>query len=247
MSKAVKEAKSFFKKTVQAEMESDFVEGFQITSPIKTPSIAIPINVQLSEKEFSSIQKILVDDYMPGNLSEQSVSKDLDDLTNITKQIKSISAQSVLLHGERIKQAQQILSKYRDGAFTKWLETTYGNRQTPYSMLRYYEFYQEASYEEQKLIEEVPKKCVYLLASKDGDQAKKMELIKQYGKTPQSDFILIIQETFPMQEKDKRKPVTKTTVESMCKLCKKLESRSKYITDDDRADIQKLIDRLQKL
>ena len=177
MPKTVDNARSFFKKSVQSD--SEFKEGFESKSLINTPSIAIPITIDLTEKEKLFIQKILVEDYMPGSIPESLVPQHVEQLTNISKQIKSISAQSVLLHGERIKQAQDLLANYREGAFTKWLMSTYGNRQTPYSMLRYYEFYQNAPAGSRTLIESAPKKCIYMLASRDGDEAKKLELIQE--------------------------------------------------------------------
>lgn len=245
MSKTVLEARSFFKNSVQ--VESEFKEGFESVGSIAIPTIAIPITIDLSEVEKQTIQKILVDDYQPGTISENLVLEHIERLSNITKQIKSISAQSVLLHGERIKQAQELLSNYREGAFTKWLMSTYGNRQTPYSMLRYYEFYQSAPKETQSMIESAPKKAVYLLASREGDKSKKLELIQKHGTSKQSDLLLLIQSTFPIDETDKRKPLNTSTIESMSKLCLKLESRAKYLSDDDRIDIGKLIQRLQKL
>lgn len=245
MSKAVQEARSFFKKATQSNNE--FTEGFEVLSHVQIPSIPIQLSIELSDQEKISIQQILVDDYMPGTISEDVVSQHIEQLTSITKQIKCIAAQSILLHGERIKQAQELLANYREGAFTKWLMNTYGNRQTPYSMLRYYEFYQRSPKEFRSIIESTPKKCVYLLASRDGDHIKKLELIKEHGKSPQSDLLLLIQTTFPTNESDKRRPLNVSTIESMGKLCKKLESRSKYITEKDRQEIRKLIDRLQKL
>src|ERR1700677_3684402 len=73
---------------------------------------------------------------MPLNDQEK---EDLEALTAITSEVKAITNQAVILHGERIKRAQEILKKYRDGAFTAWLFATYGNRQTPYNFLQYYE------------------------------------------------------------------------------------------------------------
>jgi hypothetical protein len=245
MSKTVQEARSFFKKTIQTDNE--FTEGFEVSSPIQIPTIAIPVTIDLTEQEKRAIQKILVEDYQPGRIPESQVSQHIEQLTNITKQIKSISAQSVLLHGERIKQAQDLLSNYREGAFTRWLMSTYGNRQTPYSMLRYYEFYQSAPKEARKMIESAPKKAVYLLASREGDKNKKFKLIQEHGTSSQSDLLLLIQSTFPTEETDGRKPLNTSTIESIGKLCLKLESRSKYLTEDDRIDIEKLIQRLQKL
>jgi Uncharacterised protein family (UPF0137) len=245
MSNAIKEARSFFKKAIQPE--NDFTEGFEAKSLIPIPTIAIPVTIELTEQEKNVIQKILVDEYQPGTIHESQVERNIQQLTDITKQIKSIAAQSVLLHGERIKQAQELLSNYREGAFTKWLMSTYKNRQTPYSMLRYYEFYQSAPKETRLMIESAPKKCVYLLASREGNQSKKFDLIKEHGKSTQSDLLILIQTAFPIQESDKRKPLNTLTIESMSKLCKKLEIRCKYISEEDRMDIQKLIDRLQRL
>jgi len=245
MSKTVKEARSFFKKTVQTD--SEFTEGFESKSPIQTPTINIPISIELTEQEKLAIQKILVDDYQPGKIQESQVTKHVEQLTNITKQIKSISAQSILLHGERIKQAQDLLADYKEGAFTKWLMSTYGNRQTPYSMLRYYEFYQSAPKEARSMIESAPKKAVYLLASRDGDKSKKLKLIQEYGSSSQAELLLLIQTAFPTKETDRRKPLNATTIEAMGKLCLKLESRSKHLSEDDRACIEKLVHRLQKL
>ena len=39
------------------------------------------------------------------------------------------------------KERKTILKNYRDGAFSAWLIATYGNRQTPYNFLQYYELY----------------------------------------------------------------------------------------------------------
>ncbi len=244
MSKAVKGAESFFKKAIQTE--PGFKEGFE-KSLIQTPTIAIPLTIELTDQEKRNIQKILIDDYKPGVITENQVENHVAQLTEITKQIKSISAQSVLLHGERIKQAQHLLKDYREGAFTKWLMSTYGNRQTPYSMLRYYEFYQSAPRETRTLIESAPKKAVYLLAARDGDKEKKIAFIQKYSDSKQSDLLLLIQEAFPIVQTDKRKPLIAATITSMNSFCLKLEKRSEHISEDDRMHINKLIERLKKL
>lgn len=245
MSKTAQNARSFLKNA--AKSDSEFVESFESVSSIQVPAIAIPINVKLTEQEKSHIQKILVDDYQPGTIKESLVALHVEELTNITQQIKSIAAQSVLLHGERIQQAHKLLANYREGAFTKWLMATYGNRQTPYSMLRYYEFVQRAPKESRALIEAAPKKGVYLLASREGDEKLKLDIIKTHGNKPQAQFLQEIQMAFPTMETSKRKPLMASTIESMGKLCLKLEARSQYLSDDDRLDIKKLIQRLQKL
>ncbi len=46
----------------------------------------------------------------------------LSSFDSITSEVKAINNQAIILHGERIKKAQEILKNYRDGAFTAWLD-----------------------------------------------------------------------------------------------------------------------------
>src|SRR5688500_18052924 len=72
--------------------------------------------------------------------SEETIVDDLPLLFTLASEVRAIHNQAALLHGERIKRVQQILTNYRDGAFSAWLIAVYGNRQTPYNFLQYYEF-----------------------------------------------------------------------------------------------------------
>ena len=95
------------------------------------------------------------------------------------------------------------------------------------------------------MIESAPKKCVYLLASREGDEKKKIELIQSHGNKTQAKFLQEIQDAFPTSDTDKRRSSPSSTIEAMRNLCTKLESGSKKLSNDDRADIEKLIQRLQ--
>jgi len=97
----------------------------------------------LSEQEQLSLYQIL-----ETHKSESSmVEVDVKQLKAITSEVKAINTQAIILHGERIKQAQTLLKEYKEGAFSAWLILTYGNRQTPYNFLQYFEFYQNARHE----------------------------------------------------------------------------------------------------
>ncbi len=244
MSKAAEAARKW-KATTSSNL--DFKEGFEVASPMKNPTIGIPISVNLTEKEEREIQRILSEEYKPSSALEEDVAGHIKRLIDLTRQIKSISAQSVLLHGERIKQAQEILRDYREGAFTKWLLATYGNRQTPYSMLRYYELYHSAPVSHKALIETAPKKAIYLLASRDGDIDKKLELIQEHGSSTQAQLVQLIQETFPVADNDKRKPLNTATIESISKACDKLEKRKQYLDSKEIEELKNVIERLQGL
>ena len=244
MRKTVQKTHNFLNKTVKTD---DLTKDLQARSPDHAPIIAIPV-IELTENEKRAIQKILVDEYHPGVIADIQIAQHIEQLINITKQIKSITVQSVLLHGERITQAQKLLANYKDGAFSKWLLVTYGNRQTPYSMLRYYEFYQSAPEETRPMIEAAPKKCMYALASREVDLIKKLEGVKNNCNKSQADFLESIQSMFPTAQAGKRESVkNKSTLNSMDTLLIKLKSGAQYLNEYHKAEIERLIRHLQKL
>ncbi|MBM3208341.1 MAG: hypothetical protein FJZ57_07065, partial [Chlamydiae bacterium] len=137
---------------------------------------------QLTPQEQDQIRGLLnqyasVEDHNP---------QDFDLLLSITSEVKAINNQAAILHGERIKKAQELLKRYRDGAFSAWLIHTYGNRQTPYNFLQYYELYNALPQMLVPKLEEMPKQALYTLASRDGTLEQKQEIIKNYqGETKQ--------------------------------------------------------------
>lgn len=132
------------------------------------------------------------------------IKADLEKLSMITTEVKAINNQAAILHGERIKKAQEILKKYKDGAFTAWLITTYGNRQTPYNFLQYYELYTALPRPLHAKLEEMPRQAVYTLASRTGSVDKKQSIIKNYQGEPKQELLALIRETFPLSKQDKR-------------------------------------------
>lgn len=131
-------------------------------------------------------------------------SNDLKNLTSLTVEVKAINNQAALLHGERIKKAQNILKNYKEGAFTAWLLTVYGNRQTPYNFLQYFEFYEAVSKEHHPLIDAMPRQAVYTLASRQGSLDKKLELIKQAAGKSKQELLNAIRDLFPLSQEDRR-------------------------------------------
>lgn len=134
-----------------------------------------------------------------------SIQEDLEKLSLWTGEVRAINHQAALLHGERIFFAQQLLIRYREGAFSSWLITAYGNRQTPYNLLQYYTFYQAAPKELQPKIEQMPKQAVYVLASREGEVEKKQALVAQYHGETKHELLQKIRSTFPLATKDKRR------------------------------------------
>jgi hypothetical protein len=131
---------------------------------------------------------------------------DFKSLSDITSEVKAITNQAVILHGERIKRAQEILRKYRDGAFTAWLFATYGNRQTPYNFLQYYEFYTAMPQVLHPKIDQMPRQAIYTLASRQGSQEKKEAIVRNYNGQAKQELLKLIRIEFPLSEDDNRHP-----------------------------------------
>ncbi len=138
-----------------------------------------------------------------------TLNEDLSLLLTLTSEVKAIHNQSVILHGERIKKAQTVLKKYKDGTFTQWMLSTYGNRQTPYNFLQYYELYISLSVDLQNKVDGLPKQVIYSLSSREADRGQKQAFISscQFGETKQQ-LLLKLREKFPLKSKDKRKTDT---------------------------------------
>ncbi|MGE5196548.1 MAG: CT583 family protein [Anaerolineae bacterium] len=154
----------------------------------------------LSSKEQEAIQEIL-ESYKE---EETNTQEDLRSLLSITSEVKAINNQAAILHGERIKKAQEILGRYRDGAFTAWLIATYGNRQTPYNFLQYYELYTSLPNMLHPQLDAMPRQAVYTLASRSGPLEKKEAIIKGYNGQPKQELLSLIRLTFPLEKDDKR-------------------------------------------
>lgn len=156
---------------------------------------------ELSGKEKAELHELLKAYSTP----DSNLSSDLQELISLSSEVKAINNQAALLHGERIKKAHFILTRYRDGAFTSWLMTIYGNRQTPYNFLQYFEFYQTLSRPLRLRVEQMPRQAVYTLASRNGPLERKKELIATYNGETKAVLLEAIRQHFPLERKDKRR------------------------------------------
>jgi hypothetical protein len=196
----------------------------------------------LDENESRGIEKLLVEYFLPGRVSEDQAQKDLNQLKNITAEIKAISKQSVVLTGERIQKAREILKPYRDGAFAQWLEFSFGSKRTAYNMLSYYQLYSELpNYTLKENFKKLSHRVAYLLASKDADLEKKAKIIENYSNASSDELIMLIQDTFPTDAQDgRRKSANNTLLDSLEIALKKLLKRRAHLSDDNLDQLAKL-------
>ena len=176
------------------------------------------------------------------------VSRDLKFLSTITSEVKAISRQAVLLHGERIKQAQEILKKYQDGAFSAWLLKTYGNRQTPYNFMQYYELYTALPQKLQEIVDEMPRQAIYSLSSRGISQEKKMEFVEKYKGESKTELLEKLRISFPLSKQDRRNPNTTKKVFDLLTGAKKLMEQDRFIPyKEERSALKALIKQISAL
>lgn len=156
---------------------------------------------ELSAMETSALEQILTS-YAK---SSGSIAEDLKSLSVLTSEIKAINHQAALLHGERIKKAHQLLTRYQEGAFSMWLVAAYGNRQTPYNLMQYYDFYHAVPLPIRDKLEEMPRQAIYTLASREGDLQQKIAFVTCYRGETKAALLLKIRDLFPLRREDKRK------------------------------------------
>jgi hypothetical protein len=200
---------------------------------------------KLNEKEKYDIETILRN-FRPSETFDFDA--DLTALMAITSEVKAITNQAVILHGERIKRAQEILKKYREGAFTAWLFTTYGNRQTPYNFLQYYEFYTVLPQALHPKLDQMPRQAVYSLASRAGSFDKKETIVKNYAGQPKDELLKLIRCEFPLPEDDKRLPhFTSNAIAFLKRAREMLKNPNCLPREDEKKQIQNLLSQLQSL
>lgn len=198
----------------------------------------------LTDKEKTTLEELLK------NYSNQAqeITYDLEVLSGITSEVKAINNQAIILHGERIKKAQNILKNYKDGAFSAWLMTTYGNRQTPYNFLQYYELYNALSDALQRCIDLMPKQVIYTLASREGSLQQKEKFILGYRGETKSELLAKIREVFPLDEEDLRKQkLPQKALQELNKLIIVFNKHSFKPTLEEKKEIFHLLDQLRLL
>lgn len=198
----------------------------------------------LTQHEKSHLERILVE-YA---IDDDDISRDLEHLASITSEVKAINNQAILLHGERIKRAHNILTKYKDGAFTAWLISAYGNRQTPYNFLQYYEFYEALPKFLKPKVDAMPRQAIYTLASRQGSFEKKQSIISNYNGETKAELLQRIRKVFPLDVEDKRREnFGEGAIKSLARLYATLKVKRGELSRQQKRSLNQLLDNIQQL
>jgi hypothetical protein len=199
----------------------------------------------LSNEEKNSLENLL-QSYKDDSLS--SIEDDLNTLASLTSEIKAITNQAAILHGERLKKAQAIFKKYRDGAFSAYLLATYGNRQTPYNFLQYYEFYLQLPPELLPKLDEMPRQAIYTLASRDAPIEQKTPILENYHGQTKNELLELIRQTFPLDDADKRREDLSSQIALLLQKASHIAKQKRFKPSErEMKTLQALIAGLEKL
>ncbi len=199
---------------------------------------------ELSAKDKETLAEIL----KKYDRDHQDIQHDLESLIALTSEVKAISNQAALLHGERIKKAHHILTRYREGAFTLWLMAAYGNRQTPYNFMQYYEFYESMPKPLRPQIELMPRQAVYVLASRAGCLAKKQQIVEDYRGETKMETLALIRHLFPLSRTDKRlPPFGKKWLQELKQMQTSLKQSARSLTQEQKQQALHLLKQMRQL
>jgi hypothetical protein len=197
---------------------------------------------ELNDQEKTTLEDLLKSHLVDG----KDFTQDLNTLISITSEIKAINNQAAILHGERIKKAHTILTGYRDGAFTAWLMAAYGNRQTPYNFMQYYDFYEAMPKTLRPQIEAMPRQAVYTLATREGTLEKKQEIVEKYNGETKVQLLQMIRESFPLAPQDRRrKNIADSTILGLTRLSLALKNTQFSATKQQCETILQLLETLR--
>jgi hypothetical protein len=178
----------------------------------------------------------------------QEIGDDLFQLSALTAEVKAINNQAIILHGERIKKAQNILKNYLDGAFSAWLIAAYGNRQTPYNFLQYYELHITLPEKLHSKLDEMPRQAVYSLASRNGNHEQKQSIVQNYQGEPKQELLKLIRETFPLAENDRRaQDLTNVALSHLRRVQSQLSTSTFSPTPKQKTELLQLLKELKAL
>jgi len=202
-----------------------------------------------SVSELSSHEKSLLEEILLAHANDKTdISYDLNSLISITSEVKAINNQAAILHGERIKKVQTLLKKYKDGAFTAWLTTAYGNRQTPYNLMQYYEFYEALPKPLRPQIESMPRQAIYTLASRDAPFVQKQNVVENYKGETKSQLLIIIRDLFPLASNDKRgHSMGVTAIQHLKRTLILIKNKRFKPTKIQKAELSQLLEEMQEL
>lgn len=171
------------------------------------PSVQLPVPAQGTINAFHalfSVQELnpfeqqtietILEEGAAVSSPRQQVEEDLYEIKRLTKELRAIRRQELVLIGERVSAAREVLKKYKDRSFRDWLQLTFGSFKTGYNYLAFYDLYVSVPDDMKMHLKDMPAKAVYILASHKAPLEKKLELLRHHSQKTAHGVIAAIRE-----------------------------------------------------
>lgn len=182
------------------ELTASFLEKTKVSNSATVSMVnafqALFAVQELNSQEQQAIERLLIDGHDPINFPEEVVIVDIEKISNITKEVRAIKKQELVLIGERIAQAREVFRKYKEKSFRNWLEMTFGSFKTGYNYLAFHDLYLSFPEELRANLKGMPAKAVYILASKRGSLDSKIKIVREHAHQPAQRLLSIIRSEF---------------------------------------------------
>lgn len=233
----------------ERESTKNFKQGF-VKDSMALSALESSNKVLLSSGQDQSIRE-LFSSYQTSEISREQIEEDMNQTIALSTKIKSIIEQSAILVGERIYKAQKVMANYRGGIFNKWLLLVFGNKVTPYNILNYYNLYNSIEDQGAKgILERLPKRAAYKLASRKGELQEKIQVLNDYSYSKEGEPVLLktsdveklIEKKFPINDSDNRtlgKKKIKDAKNEFMACIEKLLSLKHFLKESFFSDLEK--------
>jgi hypothetical protein len=172
----------------------------------------------LDDKTAQAIELLVHDLNPPETDNIEALRADIVRLKNITVEVQAIEKQGVLLVGERLFKAREILGRWSQGSdsFRNWLNIVFKHRSSAYNVLAFYDLHQILpSPELQKKLKEMPHKAAYVLAARKGEIEAKAEIVEKHFHLKADEIIAIVQDKFPSSKKESKQSVPDALIDTI--------------------------------
>lgn len=203
----------------------------------------------LNTQESDAIDKLLIEAQEPGLFPAEIVLKHAAELKTLTKELKAIDKQRLIMIGERISKARKILDNYKEHSFREWLKLTYGSFKTGYNYISFFDLYTALPEDLKPLLKKMPAKAAYVLASRNAPIEKKAAIIEIHGTESAQKIITAIQTTFaPTQaRKSNRRPAIDQILTALENQTFKLRGERLHLSPQQLHRLQSLTQALNRL
>lgn len=199
----------------------------------------------LNDQDNQNIDEILFDG--GSGLSKEAIDQHSVELKIITKELKAINKQGLLLIGERISKARTILNQYKDQSFRSWLRLTYGSFKTGYNYISFFDLYMALPANLQFKLKEMPSKAAYILASKEASIQDKSQIIDNHYSDKSQKIISLIQQLLSIAKKKNkvRNSTIEEAIDSIEKMINTICRKKQHLSDHQLIRITNLVLKLQ--